>query len=109
MYRIEESRSGNDTLSVGDTVQGWLRDSFDNDATPFFALIICLWGEIFVLFVSYCNRNHHASVVFILPPFCAFLGTIFLEFWKRKSAELAYQWDVSDFEEQVCTSWDNSI
>ncbi|CAB4034583.1 Hypothetical predicted protein, partial [Paramuricea clavata] len=67
---IEESKNGNDTLSVGETVQGWLRDSFDNDATPFFALIICLWG------------------------------TIFLELWKRKTAELAYQWDVSDFEEQ---------
>ncbi|XP_028401787.1 anoctamin-4-like isoform X2 [Dendronephthya gigantea] len=67
---IEERKSSNDTLSVGDTVQGWLRGSFDNDATPFFALITCLWG------------------------------TIFLELWKRKNAELAYQWDVSDFEEQ---------
>lgn len=49
LYRIEESKSGNDTLSVGETVQGWLRDSFDNDATPFFALIICLWGETFII------------------------------------------------------------
>ena len=49
LYRIEEGRTGNDTLSVGDTVQGWLRDSFDNDATPFFALIICLWGKLFIV------------------------------------------------------------
>ena len=56
LHRIEESRSGNDTLSVGETVQGWLRDSFDNDATPFFALIICLWGERFII-------NHLFSLV----------------------------------------------
>lgn len=26
-------------------------------------------------------------------------GTLFLEFWKRKQSELAYQWDVEQFEE----------
>ena len=26
-------------------------------------------------------------------------GTLFLEVWKRKQAELAYQWDVEQFEE----------
>ena len=52
-YRIEESKIGNDTLSVGETVQGWLRDSFDNDATPFFALIVCLWGETFITAIVY--------------------------------------------------------
>jgi len=43
---------------------------FDNDATPFFALAICLWGSLF------------------------------LEGWKRKEASLSYQWDVRDFEEE---------
>jgi len=28
-----------------------------------------------------------------------FSGTLFLEVWKRKQAELAYQWDVEQFEE----------
>ncbi|XP_065059124.1 anoctamin-7-like [Rhopilema esculentum] len=48
----------------------WSRVAFDNDLTPGFALIICLWG------------------------------TVFLEVWKRKNAELAYKWDVDSFEQQ---------
>lgn len=44
------------------------RSSFDNDVTPYFALIICIWG------------------------------TMFLERWKRKNAQLAYEWDVDNFE-----------
>ena len=28
-------------------------------------------------------------------------GTLFLEEWKRKNAELAYKWDVDNFEDQV--------
>ncbi|XP_071087079.1 anoctamin-7-like [Haliotis cracherodii] len=45
-----------------------IKQAFDNDVTPFFALLICLWG------------------------------TVFLELWKRKVARLAYEWDVDDFE-----------
>nr|XP_011431270.2 anoctamin-4 isoform X4 [Crassostrea gigas] len=44
------------------------RSSFDNDVTPYFALIICIWG------------------------------TMFLERWKRRNAQLAYEWDVDNFE-----------
>ncbi|XP_078078838.1 anoctamin-7-like [Mustelus asterias] len=44
------------------------KSSFDNAATPIFGLIICLWG------------------------------TIFLECWKRKNAELVYEWDVENYE-----------
>ncbi|XP_060682076.1 anoctamin-7-like isoform X3 [Hemiscyllium ocellatum] len=49
------------------------KSSFDNAATPIFGLFICLWG------------------------------TIFLARWKRKNAELIYEWDVEDYEnnEQV--------
>ncbi|CAE1316960.1 unnamed protein product [Acanthosepion pharaonis] len=54
-------RTVSDVLSV-------IQESFDNDITPYFALIICLWG------------------------------TIFMEVWKRKSAELAHQWDVVNYE-----------
>ena len=32
--------------------------------------------------------------------FMAFWATFFLEFWKRRQAELAYEWDVMDFEEE---------
>ncbi|XP_076070788.1 anoctamin-7-like isoform X2 [Mytilus galloprovincialis] len=45
-----------------------IKRAFDNDVTPFFALIICLWG------------------------------TVFLELWKRTNATLAYEWDVDNFE-----------
>ncbi|XP_045204695.2 anoctamin-4-like isoform X2 [Mercenaria mercenaria] len=43
--------------------------SFDNDVTPFFAMLICLWG------------------------------TFFLELWKRYNARLSYEWDVDQFEQ----------
>lgn len=46
-----------------------IRHAFDNDLTPYYALIICLWG------------------------------TIFLEVWKRKKAVLAYYWDVDFYQE----------
>ncbi|XP_069129739.1 anoctamin-7-like isoform X3 [Argopecten irradians] len=42
--------------------------AFDNDVTPFFACVVCLWG------------------------------TVFLEMWKRKSATLAYEWDVDNYD-----------
>ncbi|CAH1778359.1 unnamed protein product [Owenia fusiformis] len=44
-----------------------IKESFDNEVTPFFALVMCLWG------------------------------TLFLEAWKRKNATLAYEWDVDSF------------
>lgn len=50
-FRIEEDKSRNSSLSVGETVQGWMRDAFDNNATPFFALIICLWGKTIVFII----------------------------------------------------------
>ncbi|XP_067889728.1 anoctamin-7-like [Heterodontus francisci] len=45
-----------------------IQSSFDNDATPWFGLVICLWG------------------------------TIFLEMWKRVNAKLVYEWDVDNYE-----------
>ncbi|XP_038674776.1 anoctamin-7-like isoform X2 [Scyliorhinus canicula] len=45
-----------------------IQSSFDNDATPWFGLVICLWG------------------------------TIFVEMWKRVNAKLVYEWDVENFE-----------
>ena len=34
---------------------GVVKQSFDNDVTPFFALVICLWGETILFF--YCVIN----------------------------------------------------
>ncbi|XP_072120674.1 anoctamin-7-like [Mobula birostris] len=45
-----------------------IQSALDNDATPWFGLIVCLWG------------------------------TIFLELWKRINAKLVYEWDVENFE-----------
>ncbi|XP_064610213.1 anoctamin-4-like isoform X2 [Liolophura sinensis] len=45
-----------------------IKEAFDNEITPYFALVVCLWG------------------------------TIFLEFWKRKNATLSYEWDVDQYE-----------
>ncbi|XP_067841513.1 anoctamin-7-like [Heptranchias perlo] len=45
-----------------------IQSSFDNAATPWFGLIVCLWG------------------------------TIFLEVWKRINAKLVYEWHVENYE-----------
>ncbi|XP_069747516.1 anoctamin-7-like [Narcine bancroftii] len=45
-----------------------IQSALDNDATPWFGLIVCLWG------------------------------TIFLEVWKRINAKLVYGWDVDNYE-----------
>ncbi|XP_055492929.1 anoctamin-7-like [Leucoraja erinacea] len=45
-----------------------LQSALDNNATPWFGLIVCLWG------------------------------TVFLELWKRVNAKLVYGWDVDNFE-----------
>lgn len=66
-YPLDEKSENATSVS---TITIWAKNAFDNDATPFFALIICLWG------------------------------TIFLERWKRTNARLSYQWDVDTFEEQ---------
>ncbi|XP_060682951.1 anoctamin-7-like [Hemiscyllium ocellatum] len=60
-------KNANFQISSGDffTV---IQASFDNEATPWFGLIVCLWG------------------------------TVFLEMWKRINAKLVYEWDVDNFE-----------
>ncbi|XP_043547893.1 anoctamin-7-like [Chiloscyllium plagiosum] len=60
-------KNANFQISSGDffTV---IQSSFDNEATPWFGLIVCLWG------------------------------TVFLEMWKRINAKLVYEWDVDNFE-----------
>lgn len=67
---IKDNPLSEESTLASSTITLWAKNSFDNEATPFFALIICLWG------------------------------TIFLERWKRTNARLSYQWDVDTFEEQ---------
>lgn len=45
-----------------------IQAALDNDITPWYSLVICIWG------------------------------TLFLELWKRRNAVLAYEWDVEHFE-----------
>lgn len=51
------------------TILEVIKEAFDNNSTPFYAVTICIWS------------------------------TIFLEFWKRKNAILAYEWDVDNYED----------
>ncbi|XP_076467993.1 anoctamin-7-like [Babylonia areolata] len=74
-YGVADSISSDDAISNSTTLSesfqdlfGDFKQSFDNSATPYFGLFICIWG------------------------------TIFLEIWKRKTSELAYEWDVEQFE-----------
>ncbi|XP_077983931.1 anoctamin-4-like isoform X2 [Glandiceps talaboti] len=58
-----------EVTQIGLDVFSIVKESFDNEITPYFGIIICLWG------------------------------TLFLEIWKRNNARLAYEWDVDDYED----------
>ncbi|XP_067945254.1 anoctamin-7-like [Watersipora subatra] len=73
---MEDTAHNSTTMSALDEVIETLqqvlanvKEAFDNAATPFYALAVCLWS------------------------------TFFIEFWKRKNSVLAYEWDVNDFED----------
>lgn len=46
-YRIRDNPLGekDENTTSTSTLTAWAKNAFDNDATPFFALIICLWGK----------------------------------------------------------------
>ena len=48
----------------------------------------------FVFLFNICSLHH------MFPSFC-FSATFFIEMWKRRTAEIEYDWDVADFEEEV--------
>nr|XP_006816508.1 PREDICTED: anoctamin-4-like [Saccoglossus kowalevskii] len=54
--------------NLGMDIYSIIKQSFDNSVTPYFSIVICLWG------------------------------TLFLEIWKRTNARLAYEWDVDNYE-----------
>jgi len=60
----------------------------DTTGAVVYAVFISLWGKM--------NLNHLFNIIFI-----AFVAVTFAEFWKRKSAELAYRWNVMDYEIDV--------
>ncbi|XP_022325687.2 anoctamin-7-like isoform X2 [Crassostrea virginica] len=62
--RIQYEEKHLNASSLLDTI----KQSFDNEVTPYFAMVICIWG------------------------------TIFLEFWKRTENSWAFLWDVTDYE-----------
>lgn len=62
--RIQYEDKNQNVTSLLDTI----KQSFDNEVTPYFAMVICIWG------------------------------TIFLEFWKRTESRWAFLWDVTDYE-----------
>ena len=45
--------------------------------------------------------DNEATIVFAL--FMSLWGILFLEFWKRTKNELAYEWDLFDYEEGTQT------
>ncbi|PIK39383.1 putative anoctamin-4 isoform X3 [Apostichopus japonicus] len=87
--------------------EDWLimfKNSFDNEATPYFALVICLWGLLKLSdqtqrslmkpkMLSYCSD---ADLCFIL--LFNFHSRHLFELRKRKSATLAYEWDVNTYQ-----------
>ncbi|XP_061422730.1 anoctamin-4 [Lethenteron reissneri] len=52
----------------------------------------CLYAKVTNLF------DNAATVFFAI--FMAIWATVFLEFWKRRKSELAYEWDLLDWEEE---------
>ena len=74
-----------------------IKQSFDNEVTPYFAMVICIWGRLLIrksveFFLSIL------TVLWMIKFLCAVLGTIFLEFWKRAENSWAFLWDVTDYE-----------
>ncbi|XP_052075857.1 anoctamin-7-like [Mytilus californianus] len=67
-FSTDNSSTTNSTTSKVTEIFTVIKEACDNEITPFFALIICVWG------------------------------TIFLKLWKRKSATLAHKWYVDEFE-----------
>ena len=61
---------------------------FDNPGTVFYAVFMSFWGKYFLLVLSSVVKS---------PPS---LAVTFLEYWKRKNASLAHQWDCMGFTEE---------
>lgn len=66
-FNSDKSRAENYTDAYSKLEADFVR-SFDNDLTPAFAILICMWGAIFI------------------------------EFFKRRNAELAHDWNTAKYE-----------
>ena len=64
---------------------------FDHPGTVFYAVFMSFWGNYPIL--SYIPFYHLISNHYIT-------AVTFLEYWKRKNASLAHQWDCMGFTEE---------
>lgn len=64
---------------------------FDNKATVFFAVFMSFWGK-------YLTKNF--SIIFFptMHEFDFLTAALFLELWKRYSAEITHRWDLTGFD-----------
>ncbi len=80
---------------------------FDNILTPFYCIFLSLWGKYAIALVPiFLNSYYIVWVVSQTDSEISYLiyihtATMYLEFWKRRNAELAILWDVEDYVEMV--------
>ncbi|KAI4576526.1 hypothetical protein MJT46_002361 [Ovis ammon polii x Ovis aries] len=65
---------------------------FDNGATVFFAVFMAVWVVAHGIFIA-------SYGILWCTGLCS-CATVFLEFWKRRRAVIAYDWDLIDWEEE---------
>ena len=63
-----------------------------------FAVFMSLWGK----YLS-CDYFYDLNLLFTKILF-NIVATMFLEFWKRRQVEIAYQWDLLGFEDEEVLS-----
>ena len=66
---------------------------FDHPGSVFYSIFISFWGE--------CPKKNFSQLITnfsLLKKNFTFPAVSFLEYWKRKCATIAYQWDCTDFQ-----------
>ncbi len=71
----------------------------ENPCTLCFIKIVFLSGALSIFLLSFQTTHvFDNAVTVIFAVFMSIWGTVFLEGWKRYLAEMAWDWDVQDFE-----------
>ena len=60
-------------------------------------LALCIYQIYSEIYYSFSIENHWCIYYAILV---SIWGTLIVEKWKRKQAELAYKWDMEDFQQE---------
>eukprot|EP00479_Gromia_sphaerica_P002279 TRINITY_DN12723_c0_g1_i1.p1 TRINITY_DN12723_c0_g1~~TRINITY_DN12723_c0_g1_i1.p1 ORF type:complete len:172 (+),score=14.20 TRINITY_DN12723_c0_g1_i1:69-584(+) len=85
----------------------WLHDYFGSKIATYFAflhfytvalLLLAIPGV--ALSVYQWTKATDSVLVLVFAVYCAFWGTLFLEFWNRKNAAWSSRWDTINFEER---------